>query len=86
MRYQDKKYDFGSVEILVFPFFVYSVTVARRVAPSLPQRGRQHAGSIPPTPRFSFFLISLMRTIALLADARVAGAQSTMGKRAPQQR
>ena len=32
---------------------------------------------------FSVFLISLMGTIALLGDARAAGAQSTIGKRAP---
>jgi hypothetical protein len=42
----------GSVEILFFPLFTYSLTAIMRVTPTLPQRGRQPKGSIPLTPLF----------------------------------
>jgi len=56
---------FGSVEILIFPLFAYSLTDVRRVTPSLPQRGRQHAGSIPLIPLFFGVFINLLMVIAL---------------------
>ena len=44
-RYQ---YDFlGSVGIIFLPLFAYSLTAARKVTPSLSQRGRQPKGSNP---------------------------------------
>jgi hypothetical protein len=46
------------------------------MTPSLPQRGRQHAGSIPLTPFLSGFSINLLVIIALLWDARAAGAEA----------
>jgi hypothetical protein len=47
-----------------------------RVTPSLPQWGRQHAGSIPLPPRLLRFFINLLMIIALLGDARAAGAEA----------
>ena len=58
------------------PIFFLIFTDAMRVTPSLPQRGRQHAGSIPLTPFLSGFSINLLVIIALLWDARAAGAEA----------
>ena len=46
------------------------------MTPPLPRRGRQHAGSIPLTPFLSGFSINLLVIIALLGDARAAGAEA----------
>jgi hypothetical protein len=50
-----------------------------RVTPSLPKRGRQHAGSIPLPPSFSEDFINLLMIIAIFGDVRVAGAEARCG-------
>jgi len=45
-----------------------------RVTPSLPQRGRQHAGNIPLPPLLSGFFINLLKLSHY--DARAAGADA----------
>ena len=43
---------------------------------SLLQKGKQHTGSIPLTPSFLEVFINILRAIALLGDARAAGAEA----------
>jgi hypothetical protein len=56
------------VEILFFSVIRLFSAAARRVTPSLPQRGRQHAGSIPLPPRWLWFFINLLVIIAIGDD------------------
>jgi hypothetical protein len=75
----------GSVEILFFCVIRLFSAAAGRVTPSLPQRGGRHAGSIPLPPLLLRFFINLLMIIALLGDARAAGAEARCAKN-PQER
>jgi hypothetical protein len=57
-----------------------------RATPSLPQRGRQHAGSIPLTPSFlKSIFFNLLMSYRNKEDAQVAGAEARWAK-SPQER
>jgi hypothetical protein len=56
-----------------------------RVTPSLPHRGRHPKGSIPLPPLLLRFFINLLMIIALLGDARAAGAEAR-GAKSPKER
>jgi hypothetical protein len=68
----------GFVEILFFPVIRLFSAAARRVTPSLPQRGRQHVGSILLPLLLLRFFINLLMIIALLGDDESGGSGSTM--------
>jgi hypothetical protein len=55
------------------------------VTPTLPKRGRQPKGSIPLPPLLPGFFINLLMIIAILGDARAAGAEARCAKN-PQER
>jgi hypothetical protein len=51
-----------------------------RVTPSLPRRGRQHAGSIPLPPLLSEIIFNLLRSYRNRGDDESGGGGSTTGK------
>lgn len=47
------------------------------VTPSLPQRGRQHKGSVPLTPFSEEFSLFFCGAIPIVGDAQAAGAAAS---------
>ena len=73
----------GFVEILFFFVICLFSAAAGRVTPSLPQRGRQHTGSIPLPPLLSGFFINLLMIIAISGDDESGGGGSMMCEEPP---